>query len=58
MRQTSLIIVVFATLISCSNSSNFETGEIKAIKILREALIARNTSTVLLDTRKIITRKK
>ena len=45
-------------MISCSNSSDFETGEIKAIKILREALIARNTSTMLLDTKKIITRKK
>ena len=58
MRQIFMIIVVFATLISCSNSSDFETGEIKAIKILREALIASNTSTMLLDTRKVITRKK
>ena len=58
MRRTFIIIVVFATLISCSNSSDFETGEIKAIKILREALIARHTSTLLLDTKKIITRKK
>ena len=58
MRQTCLIILVFATLISCSNSSDFETGEIKAIKILRDALSARQASTILLDTRKIITRKK
>ena len=58
MRRTFIIIVVFATLISCSNSSDFETGEIQAIKILREALIARHTATMLVDTRKIITRKK
>lgn len=51
-------IVALATLISCSNSNDFETGEIKAIKMLRETLIARNTSTILLDTRKIITREK
>ena len=58
MRLKFSIILVFTTLISCSNSSDFETGEIKAIKMLREVIIARNTSTTLLDTRKIITRKK
>ena len=58
MRRTFISILVFATLISCSNSSDLVTGEIKAIKILREALIARNTTTILLDTRKVITRKK
>ena len=58
MKLIYIVILVFTTLISCSNSSDFETGEIKAIKILREALIARHTSTILLDTRKIITRKK
>ena len=36
---------------SCSNSSDFESGEIKANKILKEALIARQTSTILLDTK-------
>ena len=58
MKWIFIVILAFTTLISCSNSSEFETGEIKAIKMLRETLIARNTSTILLDTRKIITRKK
>ena len=58
MKQTLIIILAFVVLMSCSNSSDFETGEIKAIKILREAVIARYKSTTLLDTRKIITRKK
>ena len=58
MKWIYVIILAFTTLISCSNSSDFETGEIKVLKNLREALIARNTSTTLLDTRKIITRKK
>ena len=58
MKCLFVIIVALATLISCSNSNEFETGEIKAIKMLRETLIARNTSTMLLDTRKVITRKK
>ena len=58
MNWIFIVFLVFVTLISCSNSSDFETGEIKAIKMLRETLIARNTTRMLLDTRKIITRKK
>ena len=58
MKWVFIVILACTTLLSCSNSSDFETGEIKAIKILRETLIARNTSTILLDTRKVITRKK
>ena len=58
MKWIYVVILAFTTLISCSNNSDLETGEIKAIKILREALIARQTSTMMLDTRKIITRKK
>ena len=49
----SLIIVT-----ACSNSSDFETGEIKAIKNLRDTLLASKTPTKILDTRSIITRKK
>ena len=58
MKWVFIVIVACTTLLSCSNSSDFETGEMKAIKILRETLIARNTSTILLDTREVITRKK
>ena len=55
-RQVLLLSLIIIT--ACSNSSDFETGEIKAIKNLREALIARNTPTRILDTRTIITRQK
>ena len=58
MKSIYLVILAFTTLIACSNSSDFETGEIKAIKVLREALITRNSSTILLDTRKVISLKK
>ena len=58
MKLNFMIIVAFTSLISCSNSSEFETGEIKAIKTLRETIISRSTPSMLLDTRKIITRKK
>ena len=58
MKWIYVVILAFTTLISCSNNSDLETGEIKVLKNLRESLIAHNTSTTLLDTRKIITRKK
>ena len=58
MKGFFLKVFALVTLTACSNSSDFETGEIKAIKILRETMIARNKSTTLLDTRRIITRKK
>ncbi|MDA7592270.1 YjbF family lipoprotein [Rhodobacteraceae bacterium] len=58
MKWIFVVSLAFTTLISCSNSSDFETGEIKAIKMLRETLIAHKKSTILLDTRKIITRNK
>ena len=52
------MLLSFIILTACSNSSDFETGEIKALKNLREALLTRNTPTKILDTRTIITRKK
>jgi len=55
-RQVLLLLLIIIT--ACSNSSDFETGEIKAIKNLREAISARNTPTRILDTRTIITRQK
>ena len=55
-RQVLLLLLIILT--ACSNSSDFETGEIKAIKNLREALLASKTPTKILDTRQIITREK
>ena len=58
MRIVCLLILITSVLISCSNSSDFEVGEIETIKMVRETMIARKTTSILLDTRKIITRKK
>ena len=57
MRKHVLLLSLII-LTACSNSSDFETGEIKAIKNLREAMLARDTPTRILDTRTIITREK
>ena len=58
MSKSIFLIMSLIILTACSNSSDFETGEIKAIKNLREALLASKTPTKILDTRNIITRKK
>jgi hypothetical protein len=55
-RQFLLLSLIILT--ACSNSSDFETGEIKAIKNLRDTLLASKTPTKILNTRSIITRKK
>ena len=57
MSKSIFLIMSLIILTACSNSSDFETGEIKAIKNL-EALLAIKTPTKILDTRNIITRKK
>ena len=58
MKCPGLLCVVLAMLTACSSSSDFETGEIKAIKVLRETINARKTPTIMLDVKKIVTRKK
>ena len=58
MRGAILLSLWFVMLTACSNSSEFETGEIKIIKNFKDALLASKTPIKTLDTRKIITRKK
>ena len=43
---------------ACSNSSEFEKGEIEALKMLRETIISIGKPKMILDTRSIITREK
>jgi hypothetical protein len=57
MRKLFLLLSLII-LTACSNSSDFETSEIKAIKNLRDTLLASKTPTKILDTRTIITREK
>ena len=58
MKWLILLFLTLAMLTSCSNSSDFETSEIKAIKMLRETINARKTPTMILDVRNVVTRKK
>ena len=58
MKRPILLLLSLIILTACSNSSDFETGEIKAVKNLRDALLASKTSTRILDIRNVITREK
>ena len=57
MKWINLTFFALAMLTSCSNSSEFEAGEIKAIKMLRETINARSTPSIILDVRNIVTRE-
>jgi len=46
------------TLISCTNTHEFETGEIRTFQILREALGKKNNLKNFPDSRKILSRKQ
>lgn len=58
MNKFLLLALVSLTSISCSNSSEHEAVELKAIDVIRKNFISSKAPKVLLDTRKIITRKK
>jgi hypothetical protein len=58
MKRSFVLLLLHLILTACSNSSDLETGEIKAIKNLRDTLLASNTPTRILDTRNVISRKK
>lgn len=58
MKILSVIILIVIALTACANVKEFEKGEIEAVKMLKEILLSSKTNSILLDTRKIVTRKK
>jgi len=58
MKRLILLFTALVMLTACSNSSDFETSEIKAIKMLRDTISTRKTPSMMLDVKKIVTRKK
>lgn len=55
IKLISSIITIFF-LVSCSDDSEIETGEIKTIKILWKSISKSNSNDVFLDARKILSR--
>lgn len=58
MKKKSIIVAVLLILVSCSSAPEFETGEIKSIKLLREALYRVDNPQIHLDARKLINREQ
>lgn len=58
MKTFSVIILIVVAVTACSNAKDFEKGEIQVVKMIKEILISPKKTSVLLDTRKVITRKK
>ena len=58
MKIFFLIILFVVSLTGCSNLKESEKGEIQAVKMIKDILLSSKKTSVLLDTRKVITRKK
>lgn len=51
------ILVVFV-MASCSNTSELETGEIKTLRLLKDAVSKKNSSNAFIDSRNLLSRKQ
>ena len=50
-------MILFIALFGCSNAPEFETGEIKTLKLLKNAFSKQNNNKVFLDARNLLSRK-
>ena len=53
-----MLITASTFFAACSNSNTFETGEIKALRMLEAAIVNQDRTKIFVDTKKIVTRKK
>ena len=53
-----LLITASTFFAACSNSNTFETGEIKALRMLEAAIVNQDRTKIFVDTKKIVTRKR
>ena len=58
MKRFLLISVLFSILVSCSSTPELETGEIKTLAILGQALKHSNKPKPFVDSRSLLTRKQ
>ena len=57
IRLFSLTIIIF-NLLGCTNSADFQKGEIEMISVLRDLLKKESASDNFIDARKVVTREK
>lgn len=53
-----IINISFFTLLSCSNSTELETGEIKALKLIKEVISQPKSPNAYINSRHLLTRKE
>lgn len=58
MRKLSFILLIISILTSCSNTSELETGEIKTLAMLKQALLDANQPKRFIDSRQLLDREK
>lgn len=58
MKRFLINLSLILTLTSCSNAPEMETGEIRALQLLKQSLKKSNPSKRFFDARKLLTRKQ
>ena len=58
MTKFSIIVGIFFTFVSCSNTPELETGEIKTLKFLKNLVDQPQNQNVFIDARKLLNRKQ
>ena len=58
MRNILVNFTLILTMMSCSNSPDMETGEIKSLQVLKQALEQSNNSQIFIDAKTLLSRKQ
>ena len=58
MKNILIFIIITLLCVGCSNSPEIETGEIKTVQVLKEALSNRQSQDIFIDARKLLTREQ
>ena len=58
MRRSIFALVLFVTLSCCSNTQDSETGEMKTLQLLKQALEQPNHSNTFIDARDLLSREQ
>ena len=59
--EVTKVLLIFAllfALVSCSNTPEFETGEIQTLQLIKEALIQKSNKKVNIDSRNLLSRSQ
>ena len=58
MKNCFSSLMLILTLVSCSNSTDMETGEIKVLQMLKQAFEQQSSSKIFVDSRNLLSREQ